>query len=237
MKIKLLCVALLSGLLIFTGCSSFKKTSKRKLTKVETSTPTPSTTTSAIVDTAILVDKDGRSSVIGTAVDTPIEAGASLIIDRQMDKLAGQIAGVNGAKVESFTDNNMLRALRITFESKMLFEYNKNTLNQKAQQSLAEFAKLLINNPGVDILIFGHTDNVGTLQANQKTSEERAQVVARFLRVNRVPINRIKGVAGRNFSNPVASNITEVGRTLNNRIEIYIYAGENMIKQANQDLN
>ena len=227
MKSKALCAALLSGLLLFTGCSSMNKTSKGSIVGAGTG---------AGVGAAVgaLIGKNGKSAAIGAAIGTAVGTTAGAVIGRQMDKAAEQAAAIEGAKVESFTDNNELKALKVTFDSGILFEFNKSSLNQESQRSLAKFSQILVDNPTMDIMIFGHTDNVGTLQANQKVSTDRAEAVARFIRASGVPPRQIKQVTGRNFADPVASNNTEAGRALNRRVEIYMYASEEMIKQAEQ---
>ncbi|NDV47174.1 OmpA family protein [Paludibacter sp. 221] len=181
-----------------------------------------------------LIGKDGKSTAIGAAIGTAVGTTAGAIIGKQMDKAAAEAAAIEGAKVDSFTDANDLKALRVTFDSGILFEFNKSTLNEASKKSLTNFSKVLKDNPTMDIMVFGHTDNTGTLEANQKISEDRAQAVARFLRSNGVPARQIVEIAGRNFSDPVASNETSAGRAQNRRVEVYMYAGENMIKEAQQ---
>lgn len=179
-----------------------------------------------------LIGKDGKSAAIGAAIGTAVGTTAGAIIGKHMDKAAAEAAAIEGAKVESFTDANDLKALRITFDSGILFEFNKSNLNDVSKESLAEFAQILLKNPTMNVMIFGHTDNVGTLDANQKVSQDRANTVAQYLRSQGVPSKQIIEVAGRNFSDPVASNETAAGRAENRRVEIYIYASEKMIKDA-----
>lgn len=223
-----LLAVVLAGIFTLSGCSSLNKTAKGSLIGAGSGAGL-----GAVV--GALIGKDGKSAAIGATIGTAVGTTAGAIIGRQMDKAAEQAAAIEGAQVESFTDNNDLKALKVTFDSGILFEFNKSNLNQASRNSLTKFAGILNQNPTMDILIFGHTDNVGTPQANQKVSEDRANAVASYLRSQGVSSSQIKEVAGRNFSDPVASNNTEAGRAQNRRVEIYMYASEAMVKKAEQE--
>ncbi len=84
----------------------------------------------------------------------------------------------------------------------------------------------------MDIAIMGHTDNTGSLEVNQKLSQDRAQAVANFLVSKNVPSTQFKEVTGKNYAEPVADNSTEAGKAANRRVEIYMYASQDMIKAA-----
>lgn len=214
--------------IIATGCSSLNNAAKGSMIGAGSGAGVGATL-------GALIGRDGKSAAIGAAIGTAVGTTAGALIGKKMDKAAEEAAAIEGAKVESFTDANDLKAIRVTFESGILFDFNKSTLNEASKKSLADFAKILINNPTIDIMIFGHTDNVGTLAANQKVSEERAEAVAKYLRSQGVPAKQIIEVAGRNFSDPVASNDTAAGRAQNRRVEIFMYASEKMIKDAEME--
>ena len=95
-----------------------------------------------------------------------------------MDKAAAQAAAIEGARVDSIRDANNLKALKVTFDSGILFATGKSTLNTASKDALTKFSKILVANPTMDITILGHTDNVGSLETNQKLSQGRAQAVA-----------------------------------------------------------
>ena len=220
----LLCVALL-----VSGCASLNNTSKGSMIGAGSG---------AGLGAAVgaLIGKDGKSTAIGATIGAAVGVTAGAIIGKQMDKTAAEAAAIEGAKVESFTDANNLKALKVTFDSGILFEFNESTLNQASKNSLTKFAKILKENPTIDILIFGHTDNVGTLKANQDVSEARANSVASYLRSNGVSSKQLVEIAGRNFSDPVASNNTAEGQAMNRRVEIYMYASEKMINDAEKQI-
>ncbi|HOJ66633.1 MAG TPA: OmpA family protein, partial [Paludibacteraceae bacterium] len=181
-----------------------------------------------------LIGKDAKSAGIGAAIGTAVGATTGAIIGNKMDKAAQEAAAIEGAKVETITDINGLPAVKVTFESGILFETNKSTLNAASKDALTKFAQIMIQNPTMDIAIIGHTDNTGSLEVNQKLSQERAQAVANFLKSQGVPASQIKDVIGKNFSEPVADNSTAAGRAANRRVEVYMYASEQMIKEAQQ---
>ena len=73
----------------------------------------------------------------------------------------------------------------------------------------------------MEIEISGHTDNIGTDQANLLLSSNRAKAVADYLFSKGISKNRIKSV-GKGKTMPAAENSTEEGRALNRRIEMKI---------------
>jgi len=76
-------------------------------------------------------------------------------------------------------------------------------------------------NPNVKIQINGHTDNQGSLDLNQKLSEERAKAVKKYLLDKQITDVRII-TKGFGPNKPVAKNDTEEGRQLNRRVEFQI---------------
>ena len=130
-----------------------------------------------------------------------------------------------------------MKAVKVTFDLGILFATGKSNLSSGAKTSLAKFAEVLVQNPTMDIEVQGNTDNTGSLELNQTLSENRAKSVADYLILNSVPATQITKTVGLNYSNPVASNDTKEGRAQNRRVEIYLYASEEMIKQAEAQAN
>jgi outer membrane protein OmpA-like peptidoglycan-associated protein len=79
----------------------------------------------------------------------------------------------------------------------------------------------LAQNPGVNIEISGHTDNVGNDALNQVLSQNRAKEVYNYLLSQGVPANRLT-YKGYGKSQPIAPNTTEDGRHQNRRTEFKI---------------
>lgn len=183
----------------------------------------------------------GKGAAIGAAVGGAVGAGAGVLIGKKMDKAAAEAEKIEGAQVEMVTDNNNLQAVKVTFDSGILFPTSSATLSSSAKAALSKFANNVLNqNRDMDVSIYGYTDNQGwrnstaeqSRQKNLNLSQERAQSVASYLLSCGVSSSQIKGVDGMGESDPVASNDTAAGREQNRRVEVYMYASEQMIKDA-----
>lgn len=106
----------------------------------------------------------------------------------------------------------------------VFFEYGKAKLDPKSYKELDRLITILQDHPNMNIEIGGHTDNKGSLAANQKLSEERAKSVVDYLSKD-IPLGRLqyKGYA---FEQPVADNATAEGRALNRRVEFKVLSNE-----------
>ena len=177
------------------------------------------------------------NTAVGAAVGGAVGAGAGAIIGKKMDKAKAEAEAVKNAQVEGVTDANGLQAVKVTFDSGILFATNKAELSATAKNSLAQFAQVLNNNRDCDIAIIGHTDNTGSDAINQPLSVSRAQSVNNYLMSCGVSASQIKSVEGQGSSNPVASNATKEGRQQNRRVEVYMYASQKMIQDAENQAN
>ncbi len=98
--------------------------------------------------------------------------------------------------------------------------------------ALDEFAKTMSDMTDTNIQVFGHTDNTGSYEANQKVSNSRANSVANYLKSKGIDASRVTTVMGMAYDDPVADNSTAAGRAQNRRVEIYISASPAMIEAA-----
>ena len=183
-----------------------------------------------------LIGHDGKGAAIGAAIGTAVGAGTGALIGNAMDKKAKELAELQNAQVETITDVNGLTAIKVTFDSGILFDFNKSTLKPEAKAQLDTFVADMEDMPHTNFTIYGHTDNVGTEAANEKVSAQRANGVATYLQKKGVKKDRIHA-EGLSFNFPVADNETEEGRAQNRRVEIYISADEEMVKEAEAAAN
>lgn len=180
-----------------------------------------------------LISKDGKGAAIGAAIGTAIGAGAGAAIGHKMDKKAEELAALENANVETITDVNGLEAIKVTFDSGILFPTNGTALSDASKQALKDFADKMKDLPETDITIYGHTDNTGTEAVNERISNQRAAAVETHLAANGIAKERIHA-EGKSFTMPVADNATVEGRAQNRRVEVYVTANETMIKQAEE---
>ncbi|WP_300728002.1 OmpA family protein [uncultured Bacteroides sp.] len=228
------CIAiLLSACLVFSSCGSMSNTAKGGAIGAG----------SGAALGAVLggIIGHGKGAAIGAAVGTAVGAGAGVLIGKKMDKAAAEAAQIQGAQVEQVTDNNGLQAVKVTFDSGILFNTSSASLSSSAKSSLSKFANNVLNqNRDMDVNIYGYTDNTGwkgctaeeSAQKNIALSQERAQSVASYLLNCGVSTSQIKSVDGMGESDPIASNSTAAGRQENRRVEVYMYASQKMIQEA-----
>jgi outer membrane protein OmpA-like peptidoglycan-associated protein len=101
------------------------------------------------------------------------------------------------------------------------FEFDKATLTMDSEKILWRAYNAMVLNGAVDVVITGHTDNIGTQEYNQVLSLERAQTVRNWLVAKGITSNRMRTV-GRGENETVASNDTDAGRAENRRIEFFV---------------
>jgi outer membrane protein OmpA-like peptidoglycan-associated protein len=101
------------------------------------------------------------------------------------------------------------------------FEFNKATLTKYSETILWRAYNAMVANSNVNVVITGHTDNVGSEKYNQNLSLRRAQSVKNWLVSKGIDSNRMRTV-GRGKLEPIADNNTEEGRLENRRIEFYV---------------
>lgn len=176
----------------------------------------------------------GKGAAIGAGIGTAVGAGVGALIGNKMDKQQKELeAQLQDAQVEQTTDANGLQAIKVTFPGGILFPTGKWTLNSGAQSELSNFAVSLQQNPLTDVKVIGYTDNTGGYAVNEKVSTNRADAVKTYLVNSGVVASRIEA-QGVPMADYVASNDTEAGRAQNRRVEVYIYASEQMIQQAQE---
>ena len=169
-----------------------------------------------------------RGAIIGAAVG----GAAGALIGRQMDKQAEQLAmSIPGATVQRVGEG-----IVVTFDSGILFDFDKAELKPAARENLANLARSLMEYDGTEVLLVGHTDSVGSDDYNQALSERRAQAARSYLISMGVSPLRVRAV-GRGESEPIASNDTEEGRAQNRRVEVAIFAGEEMRRRAQAEVS
>lgn len=100
----------------------------------------------------------------------------------------------------------------------LYFAFDKSEVLQQSYNELVKLKELLERNPGMTIELRGHTDNLGTVEHNQRLSESRAKAVVDHLVSMGIDKSRLSW-KGFGKSEPMADNSTAAGRQKNRRVE------------------
>lgn len=98
------------------------------------------------------------------------------------------------------------------------FDFDKYELRPESDKPLNEVLMLMKAHPNVSVAVYGHTDSIGTIEYNQRLSENRAQSVVDWLVEHGIDSYRIHA-EGFGEEYPMDTNDTEEGRFHNRRVE------------------
>ncbi|EFK59678.1 OmpA family protein [Sphingobacterium spiritivorum] len=218
-KIAVFGLTLATSAMLFGSCSTIQNMN--------------STTKGAAIGTAgggalgALIGGKAGNTAVGAIAGAVIGGAAGALIGKKMDKQAAEIENtVAGAEVIK-SDEGII----VKFDEGILFDFNKSDLKASAKTNISKLVATLNKEPDTKILVIGHTDNIGSLAANQKVSEARAAAVKTYAVSQGLNGGRIN-TEGKNYSEPLASNDTDAGRAENRRVEIVIVAGDKMKQDA-----
>ena len=103
----------------------------------------------------------------------------------------------------------------------MTFDFGKANLKPQFYSALDQVASTMAEYNQTVVEISGHTDSVGSDEANQRLSEQRAGSVSNYLAGKGLMRERFE-VVGMGERYPVASNDSDSGRAMNRRVEIRV---------------
>ena len=209
-------IPMLATVFVSTGCAS--------LNKKETGAIIGGATGAAV---GAAVGRANGSTAKGAIIGAAVGGTAGAVIGHQMDQQAKEIKqNIPGAIVERVGEG-----LQVTFESGLLFDYDSDVLREAARKNLATLATSLEKYPNTDLMIVGHTDATGPDSYNMTLSERRAAAASNYLAAQGVSRTRLRST-GRGESEPLVPNETEENRQKNRRVEVAIFANEQLKAQA-----
>lgn len=104
----------------------------------------------------------------------------------------------------------------------ILFETGSADLKASSDATLLIISEVISSDDELNVIVVGHTDNVGTLDANIALSKARAEAVRdRLVKQFAVPAGSVSA-AGVAFLAPISTNASAEGRALNRRVEIVV---------------
>ena len=166
-----------------------------------------------------LASGSARGAIIGAAVGGAAGAAIGAVMDAQAEDLQDKLPN---ARVERVGEG-----INIIFDSGILFDVNSANLRSAAQANLRDLVVSLEDYEGTDVLVIGHTDSTGEAAYNQGLSERRADSARTFLVGGGLDAGRVSAM-GAGEMEPIDTNDTEAGRQENRRVEVAIFADEDM---------
>jgi OOP family OmpA-OmpF porin len=107
--------------------------------------------------------------------------------------------------------------------SSIYFQTGSANLAPQSRAVLDEVGQALLDRPDISIEIQGHTDSTGGAAVNQRISDQRARSVFTYLVSTFPGLNRDRfTVRGYGEANPIATNETADGRSMNRRVEFVV---------------
>ena len=157
--------------------------------------------------------------------DCYADSDGDLILDKD-DDCPYEIESYNGYLDDDGCPDDLPTRVILSHEKliplePIIFDREQGRLDDTSYPVLEEIAMILRENGEMQLTIEGHTDSVGDEQALLTFSRRWAEATAEFLVAKGIHPQRVAAI-GLGGTRPVASNATEVGQELNNRIEFFI---------------
>jgi outer membrane protein OmpA-like peptidoglycan-associated protein len=219
-----------SVVLIISSCESIKQTSnKNKGIAVGAA--------SGAVIGGVVGNNVGNknNTALGAILGAAIGGVAGGLIGNNMDKQAEKIkAEVPGANVERVGEG-----INVTFDENnpdgskagVYFKTGEYSISSNSQLALKKLQKIFSEYPDTNILIEGHTDNVGSMSSNLLLSQRRANAAENYLQSEGVSSSRII-TKWYGESQPRVENDSYENKATNRRVQFVITANEKMKEQA-----
>ncbi len=171
----------------------------------------------------VVANNTGEQSTGKTVAGVLVGAGVGGAIGHNMDQREAELRRIAAERDAKDMEVERLREdlVRVSVSSEASFDFGQAVVKPEFKPTLNRVAQVLMNDPGMTILIVGHTDSVGSEDYNYRLSERRASAVAAYLIQQGVPSSQLR-TEGRGESEPRASNGTPEGRAQNRRVEIYL---------------
>lgn len=163
------------------------------------------------------------NTTLGVIIGAAVGGTAGVLIGNHMDKQAEEIEN----EIDGVTVERVGEGIALKFDSGILFGFDSSTLQPEAKANIYKLADILKKYPDSNIQIAGHTDSDGSEQYNQQLSERRAKAVSDYTMMQGVSSSRLS-IVGLGEDEPIATNSTESGKQLNRRVEIAIFANEDL---------
>lgn len=178
---------------------------------------------------------NGKNTALGAIIGAAVGGVVGGIIGNKMDKQAEKIKEeIPGAEVTRVGEG-----INVTFNEKnpdgskagVYFATNMSDVNSNSKLALDKLVKVFNAYPETNILIEGHTDNVGDETYNKTLSQKRAESVGNYLKAAAIANSRLS-IKWYGETQPKVDNTTDGNRAENRRVEFAITANDKMKEAA-----
>lgn len=220
LKIKRLAPSLIIAPLLITGCA---------VQPASQDSPDRNNTAIGAVIGAVAgaviggqLDDDGnrdRGVITGAIAGAAAGAGIGHHMDKQEQAFRDALAEEerrSEIEIQRVRDD----LLKLTFNNEVTFDYDSAAIKSSFTNSLDKVSEVMQKYASAGKIV-GHTDSSGAEAYNQRLSERRATAVKGYLASHGVPSYQLEA-EGQGELQPRESNVTEAGRVLNRRVEIFV---------------
>lgn len=177
-----------------------------------------------------IIGKTAGNTALGAILGAAVGGTAGVLIGKKMDRQAAEIKKeVPNAQVQREGEG-----IVVTFNSDVLFGFDKSDLTSLSRSTIQDLNTILGKYPDENVLVIGHTDNVGSPSYNMGLSRRRAGSVAGYLGQLGVDPSRIS-TRGMGLTDPKYPNDSPEHRAGNRRVEFVLTANAAMKQQAIQE--
>jgi outer membrane protein OmpA-like peptidoglycan-associated protein len=180
--------------------------------------------------TGAIIGRVAGNTALGAIIGAAVGGGAGVLIGKKMDKQAQEIK----TEVPNATVERVGEGINVTFNSGVLFGFDKSDLTATAQTNIQQLATILNKYPDTYVRVEGHTDTTGTDAYNNALSERRATAVASYLKTQGVAASRVQ-TFWYGSKQPVVPNTSDANKAKNRRVEFSIYANDKMKSEAKKE--
>jgi outer membrane protein OmpA-like peptidoglycan-associated protein len=176
-----------------------------------------------------------NNTALGAIIGAVVGGAAGGVIGNKMDKQAEAIKSeIPGAEVTRVGEG-----INVTFNENnpdgskagVYFATGRYDINSNSKLALDKLIKVFETYPETNILIEGHTDNVGTETDNETLSQNRAIAVGNYLKAANIDPSRLT-IKWYGETQPKVDNASDVNRALNRRVEFAVTANDKMKEPA-----
>jgi len=178
---------------------------------------------------------NGKNTALGAIIGAAVGGVAGGVIGRNMDKQAEAIKDeIPGAEVTRVGEG-----INVTFNENnpdgskagVYFATNMSDINANSKLALDKLVKVFNNYPETNILVEGHTDDVGEAAYNESLSQKRAVSVGDYLKAAGIAASRLT-IQWYGETQAKVENSSDANRALNRRVEFAITANDKMKEAA-----